>query len=449
MADYDRQRSAGQRHDPTNPVNQTNRIYLPSQKFENWDVIKETARAEINDYMESKETSREVLKANKEAFAQIAEQIIQKNHKEWGVRTDQFALLTDYLYNELFSYGSLGYYLADPEIEDILLNNYQWMDIVKNGKKIPVKPTPFKSDQEVKQWLQTIVFNPLGKEFTKANPSENAILEDGSRLFAFSDPISKYTGFAIRRHRTEVFQTPADYINTGVANRDFFLELKQWVEQGRNMVIAGATGSGKTTMINFAASLIPSNERIITLEDTPELQIVHPRVLPLTTYEKGARAGQKDEKDIPMRDLLRYSLRLRPDRIIVGETRDAEAFDMLDVLNTGHAGSFTSLHSNSAADAILRLQSMAIRSSVDYPISALQDLIATVIDIVVHLKNFNGTRRVVSAEQVLYRHHYMDFDSIDDLRLVHPNLGMRRLWSLNKQTMQIEKIHDYLRPDHE
>jgi Flp pilus assembly CpaF family ATPase len=444
-----RDRATRPEHDPTKPVQEKdNTIYLPEQMYTQWPKILEQSRLEINALMGQPEYSREKLE-NPHTFHSVAAKLIERYMREWEIRREQVNDLIGHLYSEFFGYGSLGQYLRDTTVEDILLNNYTWMDVVRNGIKTAVQPTPFHSDAEVRAWLQTIVFNPVGKEFNRSNPSENAILKDGSRVFAFTQPISPFTGFAIRRHRKEVFQTVEDYQATGIAPKIFFDSLQEWVHGARNMVIAGSTGSGKTTMINVAASLVPHEERLVTLEDTAELQIRHPRVLPLIVYEHGARAAEAGEKDIPMRDLLRYSLRLKPDRIIVGETRDQEAFDMLDALNTGHAGSFTSLHSNSTIDAITRLQTMAIRASVDYPLSALQDLIASVIDLVVHIKSFEGQRRIVAVDQVLYRHHYIEFESLDHVRHMYDNLGMRSLWAWNKEAREIRKINDFLPPDHE
>jgi Flp pilus assembly CpaF family ATPase len=705
-----RQRERAQRgqDDPTRPVERVNTTYLPAQKFENWDVILPQVRQEVNALMQDPKYKREVL-VRTEVFGPLAQRMIEAHARTWNVRREQYAELTGYLHKELFGYGAMSTWLEDPEVEDILLNNWQWMDIIKRGAKHPIKPTPFKSDREVNEWLQTVVFQPVGKEFNRSNPAENAVLRDGSRVFAFRNPIAEHTGFAIRRHRKEVFQKPEDYINTGIAPVSFFKDLKEWTEGKRTMVVAGATGSGKaqpldariatptgwttmgelqvgdpvldvhghtqtvegvypqgelpivavtfadgttvqcctehlwnvrdtagqlldrpwqtlplheirerfdnegeiwyvpvaapvnfqpttaltavrelgnevgnsyslsagqsvvatstlvpdaymlgsiaerwellhgiqeacgegtadlvtvlgyefaqqvvelvqslgglarlrggerrgmpvweidlrfpeegsalareivaietvgraqaqcirvssadqlyltegyivthnTTFINFAGSLVPRDERIITLEDTPELQINHPRVLPLTTSESGARAGETGDKDIPMRDLLRYSLRLKPDRIIVGETRDAEAFDMLDALNTGHAGSFTSLHSNSTTDAITRLQTMAVRAAFDYPISALQDLIASVIDIVLHIRNIDGVRRVAQVDQVLYRHHFTDFEHQKNMKLIYPNLGMLPLWQWNREQEALLRVGEYLLPDHE
>lgn len=421
---------------------------LPSDRYPRWAHILQVTRDQFSALLEKPEWDRAKL-SDPQTFFDFSAKLLRARSQEFAIREDQFKDIVKHLYNELFAYGALGLYLEDPEVEDILLNNYKWMDVVRRGVKYPIIPSPFQSEEEVKQFLQTVIFSPINKEFNRSNPSENAIMGDGSRLFAFTQPISDFTGFAVRKHKKEIFADPQDYMNTEIAPREFFSDLNEWVHGERNLIVSGATGSGKTTFINYAAALIPQDQRIITLEDTPELQIQHPRVLSLHTYEKGARAGSADEKDIPMRDLLRHSLRLKPDRIIVGEVRDAETFDMLDVLNTGHAGSFTTLHSNSPTDALTRLQTMAIRAAVDFPLDALQDLIASVIDIVIQIKNLDGDRRVIAVEQVLYRHHYTDIEQLPGVRKIYNNVFMNTLWAATPgDKNSLHQVNAFLPPNH-
>lgn len=442
-----RVRGSGQpvKRDLSKPEISDGKIALPVEKYPEWAAIVSVFRHELSRIVESGDASRDSLSVP-QAFYDFSIRTLKKN-PQWIFRDDQLQPLIKDLYNELFGYGAIGLYLEDPYVEDILLNNFQWMDIVRNGTKEAVK-SPFNSEEEVKAWLK-MVFDSQNKELNHANPSENGMLTDGSRLFGFTYPISPFTGFAIRKHKKEIFQKFEDYIETNIAPVEFFQFLDHLVKSQKNMVISGATGSGKTTFVNFAASLVPHEERIITLEDTAELQIQHPRVLPLHTYEKGARAGDTGEKDIPLRDLLRYSLRLRPDRIIVGEVRDSEAFEMLDTLNTGHPGSFTTLHANSPVDAVTRLQTMAIRHSVDFPIDALRDLISQVIDVIIQIRNINGKRRVYMVEQVMFKHHFSDelFNQIEDKRKVYDNLYMRTLWKYDPSADLLNQVSQFILPD--
>jgi pilus assembly protein CpaF len=426
-----------------------------AEVFENWYQIQEVARQSFSEMLQQRGEDGKPLHTREElaestAFYNFTVNL-QRSYPQLRIPDHQLSDLNKFLRMDLLGLGMLDLYLADPEIEDIFLDRWDTLDIIKGGVKTRIAQAPFESDQAVFQWLQARVFAPINKDFNRSNPSENAVLPDGSRLIAVTQPISPYTSFAVRRHRKEVFQTTDAYMQTGIAPVEFFNDLQSWVLDCRNMIMSGATGSGKTTFVNVAASLIPDNERLLTLEDTPELQIQHPRVKPMYTFEKGSRAGDSGERDIPMSDLLRYALRMKPDRIIIGEVRDRETFDMLDALNTGHAGSFTTLHSNSAVDALTRLQMMSSRHPARGNLdgNTLQDLIASVIDVIVQIKNFEGVRRVVAVEQVIYGPHYAERPETfqqPGMRRIYPNLFLRPLWRWNGSTL--EKANDFLAPDH-
>jgi len=428
-----------------------------SEVFSNWKHIQLTARQAFSELLQQRDEagkpvySREQLAAE-DAFHNFVI-TLQSENPSLRVPEHQHRELVKYLRSDLLGLGALDLYLADTSIEDIFLDRWDTLDVIRNGEKTRIAQAPFQSDDEVFNWLQAKVFGPINKEFNRSNPSENAVLLDGSRLIAVTQPISPYTAFAIRRHRQEVFNTAEAYMSTGVAPPEFFQDLHSWVLNHRNVIMSGATGSGKTTFINAAASMIPANERILTLEDTPELQIRHPRIKPLYTYEKGARANDAGETSVPMSDLLRYALRMKPDRIVVGEVRDRETFDMLDALNTGHAGSFTTLHANSPVDALTRLQTMSSRHPArgNLDSDTLKDLIASVIDIIVQIKNLGGKRRVVAVEQVLYGPHYAERTDVlnaPGTGHIYSNLYLRTLWRWNVQAGVLEKEADFIVPDH-
>lgn len=425
-------------------------VSTPDQVFDNWSQIVSIYRNEFSRLLEGGVTREQ---AGEEQYFYDWLLGIQNQQPQIRVINSQLSQLTAFLRAELLGLGVLDLYLADKKIEDIFIDRFDTMDVIREGERIRVTPAPFGSEQEMFTWLQARVFSPINKEFNRSNPAENAILPDGSRLIALTDPISPYTSIAVRRHKQEVFATVEAYMSTGVAPPSFFSDLDSWVKGQRNLIMSGATGSGKTTMVNVAGSLVPYGERVITLEDTPELQIQHPRIKPLYTYEKGARAGSEGEADIPMSDLLRYSLRMKPDRIVVGEVRDRETYDMLDILNTGHAGSFTTLHANSPVDALTRLQMMSSRHPArgNLGTELLQDLIASVIDVLVQIKNFSGQRRVIAVEQVMYGQHYADRPQIltePGVRQIYPSLFLRPLWRWNHQKGMLERAADFIPPDH-
>ena len=422
----------------------------PQRVFPNWNAILVQAREDFSALLES---GVELSIASEAQYFYDWVLGLQNLHPALRVPEHQVAQLQAFLRSDLIGLGVIDLYLADKQIEDIFIDRFDTMDVIKEGQKIRVNPAPFASEEDMYTWLQARVFAPINKEFNRSNPAENAILPDGSRLIALTEPISPNTSIAVRRHKKEVFSTVEAYMQTGIAPLSFFADMDQWVKQRRNMIMSGATGSGKTTMVNVAGSMVPYDERVITLEDTPELQIQHPRVKPLYTYEKGARAGSEVSSDIPMSDLLRYSLRMKPDRIVVGEVRDRETFDMLDILNTGHAGSFTTLHANSPVDALTRLQMMSsrhpARGNLDQ--STLQDLIASVIDILVQIRNLGGERRVIAVEQVMYLQHYADSPQLlqeAGVRQIYPSLFLRPLWRWDLQQGVLVRVADFVAPDH-
>lgn len=426
-------------------------VQLPSERWEKWQEMVDFARQAFTELLSRDEEhnySKQAMESP-QRFFEFVSKVFSPHLKRFGITQGEMQDLARHLHSELHGYGAMELYLKDPSVEDILVDSHDRMDIRKGGQMVRIEPTPFKSDHDVLSWLQTVVFNPLGKEFTRANPAENAVLNDGTRVFAFRDPIAEHVGFTLRKHKKEVFGTLEDYLGTGIAPLEFFHELDRWVCERRNIVISGATSAGKTTFLNFAAARVPHDQRILVLEDTPELQIQHPRVLPLQTYQKGARAAA-EERDIPMYELLRHALRLAPDRIVIGECRGPETFVMLDALNTGHAGSFTTLHSNSPVDAITRLASMAKRNEANFPLEELWNLIAATIDLVVQIKFLEetGQRRVIGVAQVLYRYHYRDLEEVPDAVQVKENLFIRHLWAYDYQEQKLRKLAEFIPPDH-
>jgi Flp pilus assembly CpaF family ATPase len=360
------------------------------------------------------------------------------------IQRNQIEDVWRHAHNEFFGLGMLRKWLDDPEIEDILMDSYEKIDIIKRGTKTS-QPSPFVSDADAQQWMQRIL-SWQGKQLHENNPVENGQLADGSRVICLIPPVVPTPGFAIRKHSVARFQQDA-YRKSGVAPLEFFDDLASWINSRYNMLICGATGSGKTTLINYAASLIDHDERILVVEDTRELLIPHPRVYQMTAVLRGSRESDRnDDWAITIRDLVKHTLRMKPDRIVVGEVRGAEAFDMLNAMNTGHDGGLTTLHANSPSEAILRLESLSAPANPNMPVTALQDLIGSTLGVVLQMKQLPKTSRraIVEASQIFHPSQTLDPNALD-----HPTrpiregrVYLRPLWLWDPRSESLERKSD-------
>lgn len=405
-------------------------------RYPQWPDIIAYFRQAIDEEIASQRTPRAYL-GDKGRFLQFFLTHITAR-PELGINENQVNDIIGFVHDEFFGLGMLRAYLEDPEIEDLLMDSWRRMDVVKGGRKHSV-PTPFADDQDAREWMKRM----LGDEpFNENHPVANGQLADGSRIICLRQPVVETCGFAIRKHRAERF-SPEHYVASQVAPVEFFADVAQWIARRFNILMSGATGSGKTTMLNYVATLIDEEERLIILEDTPELLIPHPRAYRLTTKGSGARIGQHDENDITIRHLVGHTLRMKPDRIVVGEVRGPEAFDMLNSMNTGHDGGLTTLHANSPAEAVLRLESLAVQAMDNMPLWALQDLIANTIGIIIQLKQLprSSRRVVVEASQVLHPTQALsEADLQPPSRKLRENLYLRPLWRWNNRTGGLERV---------
>lgn len=297
--------------------------------------------------------------------------------------------------DEALGLGCLEDLIADNDITDILVNGKDRVYIEKGGK-LELTSKRFISDEQVKQVIERIIA-PLGRRIDESMPMVDARLVDGSRVNAVISPLS-LTGpsMSIRKFGRTLYKAE-DLIklNTLTGNiRDF---LRACVIARRNMIISGGTGSGKTTILNILSAFIPNNERIITIEDAAELRLSQEHIVRLES-----RAPNIEGKGaITIRDLFRNALRMRPDRIVIGECRGAEALDMLQAMNTGHDGSLTTVHANSANDVVARLDSMILMSGSELPIRAIREMISSAINIIVHTNRLSdGTRKIVQISEL-------------------------------------------------
>lgn len=304
--------------------------------------------------------------------------------------------LYDLIENEISGYGPLTDLLADKSITEIMVNGPSEIYVEIDGRLILDNTVSFINQDHIIRTIQRMI-QPLGRTIDITNPMVDARLNDGSRLNAVIPPLAiKGPVLTIRKFKEELANVD-DILRNGTLTSDMARFLEACVKEKFNIIISGGTGSGKTTLLNVLSSFISESERIITIEDAAELKLKQNHVISLetrlTNYEKTG--------EITIRDLVINSLRMRPDRIIVGEVRGKEAFDMLQAMNTGHTGSLTTLHANSPADALNRLESMILMTGMEIPVKAIREYIEKAINIIVHEERLpDGRRKVVNISEV-------------------------------------------------
>lgn len=310
-------------------------------------------------------------------------------------RREQFAL-EKVLIDELLGLGPLEELLADPNINDIMVNGPDQTYIERKGK-LEIAQIQFRDEEHLFQIAQRIV-NRVGRRVDQTTPLADARLADGSRVNVIVPPLSlKGTAISIRKFSTKPI-TLDMMAKGGSMNEKMATALKIAGACRFNVIISGGTGSGKTTMLNAMSKMIDPGERVITIEDAAELRLQQPHVLPLETRP----ANLEGQGQITIRDLVINALRMRPDRIILGEIRGAECFDMLAAMNTGHDGSMCTLHSNSPREALARMENMVMMSDIKIPKEAISRQIADSIDLIVQVRRLrDGSRRVTNITEVI------------------------------------------------
>ena len=304
--------------------------------------------------------------------------------------------LTKEVYDEAVGLGAIEDLLDDPDVTEIMVNGPLHVYVERNGK-IELTDRTFLDDKSVLGVIERIV-SPLGRRIDESQPYVDARLKDGSRVNAIIHPLSLVGPCLTIRKFSRIPLTAEDFVrlNTWTAGmRDF---LKACVVARKNMIVSGGTGSGKTTLLNVLSSFLPETERIITIEDAAELQLKQEHVVSLE-----ARSPNIEGKGaVTIRDLVRNALRMRPDRIVVGECRGGEALDMLQAMNTGHDGSLTTVHANSPRDVISRMETLVLMSGMDLPLRAIREQITSAVDLIIHEARLSdGSRRVVNVTEVV------------------------------------------------
>jgi pilus assembly protein CpaF len=289
--------------------------------------------------------------------------------------------------------GMLNAILQDPEITEIMVNDLRNIAVEKRGQII-VTPVRFKSIDELNRIVR-ILMEPTGKQITPESPLGMGTLPDGSRVHIAAPPITEY-GPCITIRRFPKRYSVENIIQNGTMDQRMAYFLNACVIGKQNILISGGTGTGKTTLLNALISLIPPHERVITIEDTAEIPLILPNQVKMMSKPKSLGGDA-----INARDLVANALRMRPDRIIVGECRGPEAMDMISAMNTGHQGSMTTIHANSARDALFRLETLMLSSGIDMPLSAIRRQIGNAIQLIVQIRRFRaGTRKIISIQEV-------------------------------------------------
>ena len=307
---------------------------------------------------------------------------------------DTEALVRD-VTDDVIGYGPIDRYLKDPAVSEVMVNGPEEVFVERSGK-IHKAPVTFVDGPHLRRIIDKIV-SQVGRRVDESTPMVDARLPDGSRVNAVVHPLAIGGPFLTIRKFSKDPLTVANLIDLGTLDNEVSRFLEACVKGRLNVIVSGGTGTGKTTLLNVLSSFIPSDERIVTVEDAKELQLRQEHVLSLEARPPNIEG----RGEVTIRDLVRNTLRMRPDRIVVGECRSGEALDMLQAMNTGHDGSLTTIHANSPRDALARIETMTLMAGFDLPVRAIREQMASALDLVVHLTRLrDGTRRVTHVTEV-------------------------------------------------
>jgi pilus assembly protein CpaF len=320
-----------------------------------------------------------------------AERYLRAELKRILLPDEEREILRKGILDELFAYGPITPFLSDPGVSEIMVNGKNSI-YVERGGKLELTDIAFLSDESLRGTIDRMV-SRVNRRLDESSPFVDARLPDGSRINAIIPPVC-LSGpcLTIRKFRNEPFSLE-ELIGLSTLSRESADYLREAVIRRMNIIVSGGTGSGKTTLLNALSQFIPDEERIVTIEDAAEIKLMKPHVIILEARPPNIEGTGS----ITIRDLVRNSLRMRPDRIIVGECRGGEALDMLQAMNTGHDGSITTGHANTPRDMLRRLETMVLLSGVEIPVKAIREQIASAIDVLVHVSRMRDGRRAVTS----------------------------------------------------
>ena len=339
----------------------------------------------------------EISRMNDDKLKELIEELIDEQVDGVYISISEKIDIVDHVYSSIRCLGHLDIILKDDEITEVMINSFDEVFVEKNGKveKLNVK---FEDTKKLGDIVQRIV-GRAGREVNQSNPIVDTRLPDGSRVNVVLPPIALKGPTVTIRKFSKKPMTVEQLIKYGSINKEIADKLETLVRAKYNIFISGGTGSGKTTFLNAMSNFIPRNERIITIEDSAELQISN--IENLVRLET-RNANTSGAGEITIRDLIKSSLRMRPERIVVGEVRGAEAIDMLQAMNTGHDGSLSTGHANSTKDMLSRLETMVLMGASGLPLEAIRNQIASAIDIIIHLSRLRDhSRKVVEIVEVV------------------------------------------------
>jgi pilus assembly protein CpaF len=345
--------------------------------------------AEMDPKLDLSQTAQ-VRRTIEELFNRILEQqniVLTRNDRQ---------RLFEAIAAEILGFGPIEPLLNDDSVTEIMVNGPRAVFVEQNGRLFRTD-IRFRDDEHVLRVIERIV-SPLGRRVDEAQPYVDARLPDGSRVNVIIPPLSLVGPVLTVRKFARRPLTPDDLVRLGTISQPMVDFLRACVEVRLNIVVSGGTGSGKTTLLNVLSGFIPGDQRIVTIEDAAELQLRQEHVIPLEARPANIEGNGR----ISIRDLVANSLRMRPDRIVVGEVRGGEALDMLQAMNTGHDGSLTTLHSNSPRDTLRRLETMVLMAGMDLPLRAIREQIASATNLVVHQERMrDGTRKITHITEVV------------------------------------------------
>jgi pilus assembly protein CpaF len=319
--------------------------------------------------------------------------------------------------DNILGLGPIEPFIRDPEITEVMVNSHRVVYIERGGK-IYRTDVSFRNEEDLRRTIDKIV-GRVGRRIDDSSPYVDARLTDGSRVNAIIPPLAIHgSALTIRKFSADPF-TAKDLIDFGTLTSELVPFLDACVRGRLNILVSGGTGAGKTTLLNVLSGFLPEDERIITIEDSAELRMQQPHVVSLE-YRPPNIEGQGE---VTIRDLVRNALRMRPDRIVVGEVRGGETLDMLQAMNTGHDGSISTIHANSPRDVLSRLETLALMAGMDLTVRALREQVSAAIDLIVHVARFqDGVRRVANVTEVVGLEG--DTVTMQDLFLFHVDAGL-------------------------